>query len=1122
MFSLYNIWAVARIEVKTLFRSWFFRIFSMISLGFLGFWAFAILSPVTGLPWMMRGIPSTVPYIIILFLNSVQAVIAVFLASDFLKRDKKLDTTEVVYMRSMTNGDYVLGKSAGILSIFLGLNFVVLLITLVMHLILGDTEIMWGAYLVYPLIISLPTLVFILGLSFLMMILVRNQAITFVIVLGYIATTLFYLSRKAHYLFDYMSYNVPMLYSDFTGFSDLYHILMHRGIYLLLGLSFISITIFMIKRLPQSNMMTSLSRAAAVLFLAAALLLSFLYLDDIRSGAALRRQITALGDAMIGQPVATPGSCSIELDHLGEKIRASASLAVVNNTDLPLEKYIFRLNPGLVVESVTSRTGGLEFSRNIHILEITPPEPLLPSAKDTFTVKYSGTIDEEACYADIPEEDREKIAHVEGVGFLSLGKKYSFMTAEYLLLTPETLWYPAAGPGFSPAHPEIYRKDFIDFSLDISTLPGLTAISQGAVLNRGQDRFSFRPESPIPSMTLVIGEYETRSITVDSTDFHLAVKKGHDFFSEHFSEIGDTLSVMIGGFLQETENKLGLDYQFKRLSLVEVPIHFHSYRHLWSVSQETVQPEIVLLPEKGLPFRSADFRRIDRRRKRHRERDNQTVSDIENQADDLTRFVTSTLTENSGFSSFRDNENPFAFSPSYNIFPNFLTFTSDLKSTRWPILNMALEAYYAGKLEGPSPPFVRFITGLSPDERISLALEEKNLQEIMADKEERDLAHFAIRSKGNYLFLLLESTFGKDDFNDFLSALINKNRFGSITGSQLVERLKERFGYDFAPQIDDWFENRQLPGFLIGNFDSYKVLDGDRERYQVKIRISNPEPVSGLLKITFRRSSGRGQGGFFSRRMQPTENDDELEKFIAMNAAETKEFGFILDYQPERMEINTLISKNIPSIITMNFDDFELKKKAVPFDGERTGVDMVVLAEPGEIIVDDEDPGFKFDATVKKSLLKRMLPDIGPSDEEKYVGMVYWRSSGKWLATTDSKFYGRYIRSAHFAKIGKGKKKASWNAELKENGYYDIYVYISRITPPWHRHSETTEYGSNSFLIHHDDGVEDTRLELNGAEDGWNFLGSYYISGGTATVEISDKSDKGRFVIADAVKWVKR
>ena len=64
-----------------------------------------------------------------------QAVIAVFLASDFLKRDKKLDTTEVIYMRSMTNGEYVIGKTWGNLQVFLVLNIVVIALALVFNML---------------------------------------------------------------------------------------------------------------------------------------------------------------------------------------------------------------------------------------------------------------------------------------------------------------------------------------------------------------------------------------------------------------------------------------------------------------------------------------------------------------------------------------------------------------------------------------------------------------------------------------------------------------------------------------------------------------------------------------------------------------------------------------------------------------------------------------------------------------------------------------------------------------------------------------------------------------------------------------------------------------------------
>ncbi|MDZ7378390.1 MAG: xanthan lyase, partial [candidate division KSB1 bacterium] len=237
MLSLHNIWTVARFEIKTLLRSWFFRIFAGLAVVGLFVLNLLLLTNVGNSPWIFRGLPASVPYLNLSLLNVVQAVIAVFLASDFLKRDKKLDTTEVVYMRSMTNGDYVFGKTLGIFLVFLGLNLVVLLVAGIFHAAFSDLPFGIKPYLYYPLLISLPTLFYVFGLAFLLMSLIRNQAVTFVVLLGYIGLTLFVLGGKVHHLFDYMSFNVPLMYSDFVGFGDVGKILIHRGIYFCLGVS---------------------------------------------------------------------------------------------------------------------------------------------------------------------------------------------------------------------------------------------------------------------------------------------------------------------------------------------------------------------------------------------------------------------------------------------------------------------------------------------------------------------------------------------------------------------------------------------------------------------------------------------------------------------------------------------------------------------------------------------------------------------------------------------------------------------------------------------------------------------------------------------------------------------
>ena len=175
---------------------------------------------------------------------------------------------------------------------------------------------------------------------------------------------------------------------------------------------------------------------------------------------------------------------------------------------------------------------------------------------------------------------------------------------------------------------------------------------------------------------------------------------------------------------------------------------------------------------------------------------------------------------------------------------------------------MALESFFAARLENPSPSFFRFIMGLTPEERTNLALEEKNLPELLGDSEKRNMAHFVLKTKGNFLLQLLESRLGREEFNSFLKELLESNRFRKIPDSQFVSGLHDRFGFDFSPYIENWYNSKELPGFLTGSFTTYKVLDGDRERYQVKFRISNLEPTDGLIKITFLRRGRRGGGRF--------------------------------------------------------------------------------------------------------------------------------------------------------------------------------------------------------------------------------------------------------------------
>lgn len=184
--TFHNIMSVARYESKLLTRSWFFKLFSFLAVAVILFYDMSQLTDTGGAPWVYRAVPSTIPYINILMLNVAQAIIAVFLSSEFIKRDKQLDTSEVFYVRPLSNAEYVFGKTWGNLRVFLTLNLIVLAVGFIFNLTAANSYVDFPSYAVYFLLISIPTLIFIMGLSFFMMLLLKNQALTFIVLLGYI------------------------------------------------------------------------------------------------------------------------------------------------------------------------------------------------------------------------------------------------------------------------------------------------------------------------------------------------------------------------------------------------------------------------------------------------------------------------------------------------------------------------------------------------------------------------------------------------------------------------------------------------------------------------------------------------------------------------------------------------------------------------------------------------------------------------------------------------------------------------------------------------------------------------------------------------------------------------
>jgi len=518
--------------------------------------------------------------------------------------------------------------------------------------------------------------------------------------------------------------------------------------------------------------------------------------------------------------------------------------------------------------------------------------------------------------------------------------------------------------------------------------------------------------------------------------------------------------------------------------------------------------------------------------KRRMQRDNQVFTPSESQSRMFQFFVTSTLLSENMFNRFRRGPRGLTSEISlpqvgrglsseanYSIYPNYFTHVNFLKSEQWPILNIALESFLSESSENPMFQMFRAFAGLTSEEKVSLALQENTLEELMADPSKKEIIHDVFRAKGTYLFTLLRSKIGTAAFQEFISEILKEYRFKTLEVDKFCEIIENRFQFDFKPFIKDCYGTQQLPGFLISNIQGYEILDGNRTRFQVTFAVSNPEPVKGLMIVSFRvmgGGRGRGDGPGFGMGF----DQQEIERIITIPAHQTKEVGIVLDSSPRMMMVNSLISKNVPSIITHFFEDFQKNNTLKPFDGERLLDHPIEITAADEIIVDNEDLGFKVFNPPSKSLLKKLLK-ISPAEEsEKYSGVQFMRPPSKWVATTNPLYFGKYIRSAFYTKAGNGDRKVAWNSEIQESGSYDIYCYAIRMP---RRRGDRDEQRDEQYhyRVYHDDGEDEAILNLRDAETGWNLLGTYYLSSGPAKVELTNES-QGRIVVADAIKWVKR
>ena len=243
---------VARYEAFVLSRSVLFKLLALFGVAGVFFLQYLVQGD-RPYSWSMVAYTSSMPVVNAYLYNWVQCFLMVFFAAELPLRERRGGSLEAIHVRPEGNGDYFWGKALGMLSVFGGMNVLVVLACVFVNVAMADIPCNPGIYLFYFLTLTFPSLVFTLGFSSLVAFLSGSRALSLLLSL----LLLFFgggaLADVYRGSTDFMGITQARVFSDVTGFPGLGLYLAQRCGILLVGLGLLFFCACRLGRLPSGK-----------------------------------------------------------------------------------------------------------------------------------------------------------------------------------------------------------------------------------------------------------------------------------------------------------------------------------------------------------------------------------------------------------------------------------------------------------------------------------------------------------------------------------------------------------------------------------------------------------------------------------------------------------------------------------------------------------------------------------------------------------------------------------------------------------------------------------------------------------------------------------------------------
>ncbi len=191
-------------------------------------------------------------------------------------------------------------------------------------------------------------------------------------------------------------------------------------------------------------------------------------------------------------------------------------------------------------------------------------------------------------------------------------------------------------------------------------------------------------------------------------------------------------------------------------------------------------------------------------------RNNQVITDKELQVRLFNDFIRNTFIsgENFRYSNGVAWNEPVR----YRLGPSFYFFKNNFYSSEYPVINAVFESHLQ-KQVAPQAGFREIAGELSDNDKANLILKDASFKDVLARNPESDTIRAIITLKGDYLFNLFRSKAGIDEFKEWFPKYIDEHKFQSVDITTFNKDIKDKFGFEFYPYLNDWFNSERTTRF---------------------------------------------------------------------------------------------------------------------------------------------------------------------------------------------------------------------------------------------------------------------------------------------------------------------